>query len=44
MALFVLPEQSTAAGVTQLLIFIPEASWAVWVSRRVAQLARTDMG
>lgn len=42
-ALFVFPEQSTAAGVTQRLVFIPEAAWAVWVSRRVAQLARTDM-
>ena len=43
-ALFVLPEQSMAAGVTQRLVFIPEAVWAVWVGRHVAQLARSDVG
>jgi hypothetical protein len=35
-----LPEDSTAAGVTQRLIFIPEAVWAVWVCRRIRRLGR----
>jgi hypothetical protein len=35
-----LPEDSTAAGVTQRLIFIPEAVWAVWVGRRIRRLGR----
>jgi hypothetical protein len=35
-----LPEDSTAAGVTQRLVFIPEAIWAVWVGWRIRWLGR----
>jgi hypothetical protein len=35
-----LPEYSTPAGVTQRLVFIPEAVWAVWVGWRVRRLGR----
>jgi hypothetical protein len=35
-----LPEYSTAAGVTQRLVFIPEAVWAVWVGWRIRRLGR----
>jgi hypothetical protein len=38
--LFSLPEYSTAAGVTQRLVFVPEAVWAVWVGLRIRRLGR----
>lgn len=39
--LFVLPEYSTATGVTQRLVFVPEAAWAVWVGWQIRRLGRS---
>jgi len=38
-----LPEDSTAAGATQRLIFIPEAVWAVWIGWRIRRLGPPAM-
>ena len=35
-----LPEGSTASGVTQRLVFLPEVIWAVWVARQVGRLGK----